>query len=98
MDAKETNPLRFAFQFPLHSKAHCDYIVAAQPLIALIITSRFYDFTILRKRYGDPYPKGQFIIFSQVELVNFPVFIWSDRLSFAKKSVGALQFRHRQRR
>jgi hypothetical protein len=38
--------------------------VVAQPFIAFI--------TI----YGAPYDKGRFIIFSRVELVNFPVFIW----------------------
>jgi hypothetical protein len=56
-------------------------IVAARPFIALI------------SLHGAPYDKGRFIIFSRVELVNFPVFIWQGRLSFAKKSAIDLKFR-----
>jgi hypothetical protein len=55
--------------------------IVAQPFIALITL------------YGKTVPKGRFIIFSRVELVNFPVFVWSDRLSFAKKSAFDLKFR-----
>jgi hypothetical protein len=56
-------------------------IVVARPFIALIIL------------YETPYHKGRFIIFSRVDVVNFQIFFWSDRLSFAKKSAFDLKFR-----
>jgi len=45
----------------LLSAAKCDVTIVARPFIAYI------------GLHGYPYHKGLFIIFSQIELVNFPV-------------------------
>jgi hypothetical protein len=60
-DAKKITTPFLRFIFGLLSAAKCDVIIIARPFIANI------------GLYGIPYQKGRFIIFSQIELVNFPV-------------------------
>jgi hypothetical protein len=69
-----TPPLRFIFD--LLSVANCDVNNCDYATL-----HRFY--LSIRKSISI---KGRFIIFSRIELVNFPVFVWQDPLSFAKGS------------
>jgi hypothetical protein len=52
------------FVFDLLSAAKCDVTIVSRPFIANI------------GFYGNPYHKGLFIIFSRIELVNFPFSVW----------------------
>jgi hypothetical protein len=79
-EQNECASLALDLRFAFRSKVRCGNLLL-RPFIAFI------------DLYGTPYHKGRFIIFSRVELVNFPVFIWSDRLSFAKRSAVDLKFR-----
>src|SRR5215467_12644921 len=86
MDANKTNraSLALCLRFAFRSKLRCDYFVFAQPFIAFII---FYG------KYTETRTiKGGSLSFLRLSL-SISQFHLVGPISFAKKSMGALQFR-----